>query len=215
MHKIAIVTGNYQGLGKAISEYLPSLGYQEPDLIRSAEYNLCSPDACQRLIKNIIDKYGRLDLLVNNVGNYITGYIDDYSIEAWHEMFNSNLNSAFYMMKFALPYLRQTKGKIINLGYCGLNKLSPPPEIFAYQAAKTALLVTTKAIAKAEAANQVTVNMISPGSLENTIEDSSVLEIIPMKRFAELEEAVRLVEFFVKNDYITGQNLEIAGGRAL
>jgi NAD(P)-dependent dehydrogenase (short-subunit alcohol dehydrogenase family) len=213
--KVAIVTGNGRGLGEAISNYLINHGYKKPEVIRSKDYNLKNYEDCERLVKNIQERYGHVDLLVNNVGNYETGYIDKFSIESWHEMLDSNLNSAFYMSKLCIQDLRANQGKIINIGYCGLEKLSPPPDHFAYQIAKTGLLTLTKAMAKEEAQHGVTVNMISPGSLENTVETKDILEKIPMKRFGSLDEAVNLVDFFLNNSYVTGQNLELAGARAL
>jgi 3-oxoacyl-[acyl-carrier protein] reductase len=214
-HKIAIVTGNGRGLGEAVSNYLSFNGFKKPEIIRSKDYNLKNYEDCEKLVKNIQERYGHIDLLVNNIGNYETGYIDKFSVENWHEMLDSNLSSAFYMSKLCLQDLRSNKGKIINIGYCGLEKLSPPPDHFAYQIAKTGLLALTKAMAKEEAEHGVTVNMISPGSLENTIESKDVLEKIPMKRFGTLEEAVQIVEFFLNNSYVTGQNIELAGARAL
>lgn len=213
--KIALVTGNHKGLGKAISERLVELGYEKPLEIRSKDFDLTKSEDCLRLVSLVIEKYGRLDLLVNNVGDYRKGYIDECSIEDWHAMLDSNLNSAFYLSKFAIEYLRKVKGKLINIGLCGLGKLSPPPELLAYQVAKTGLLALTKTMAKAEATNQVTVNMISPGSLENSVEGQAALPRIPMGRLGSLDEVVRAVEFIVANDYVTGQNVEIAGARGL
>lgn len=215
LEKIAIVTGNFKGLGKAVSESLIELGYKEPMLIRSKDFDLTKVNDCQKLVNLVLEKYGRIDLLINNIGDYERGYIDECSIESWQRMFDSNLNSAFYMSKFALSSLRYSKGKIINIGFCGLAKLSPPAELLAYQIAKTGLLALTKAMAKAEAINGLTVNMISPGSMENTVELDTELVKIPMARFAELQEVVNAVEFILSNDYVTGQNIEVAGGRAL
>ncbi len=213
--KVALVTGNHKGLGKAISERLVEMGYEKPLEIRSKDFDLTKSEDCLALVSSVVEKYGRLDLLVNNVGNYKTGYIDDFSIEDWHEMLDSNLNSAFYLSKFAIVELRKVKGKLINIGFCGIGKISPPPEHFAYQIAKTGLLTLTKAMAKAEAASQVTVNMVSPGSMENSVEGKAMLARVPMGRFATLNEVVKAVEFFLANDYITGQNVEIAGARGL
>ena len=213
--KVAIVTGNAKGLGASISDYLSENGYKKLEIIRSKDYNLKNFDDCAKLVKNTQERYGSIDLLINNLGNYETGYIDKISIESWHEMIDSNLNSAFYMSKLCLQNLRENKGKIINIGYCGLEKLSPPTDHIAYQIAKTGLLTLTKAMAKEEAQHGVTVNMLSPGSLENTIETRNVLEKIPMKRLGSLDEAVKVIEFFLNNSYITGQNIELAGGRAL
>jgi len=213
--KVAIVTGNAKGLGLAISEYLAQNGYKKLEIIRSKDYNLKNFEDCQKLVENTRERYGGIDLLVNNLGNYETGYIDKISVENWQEMMDSNLNSAFYMSKLCLQNLREHKGKIINIGYCGLEKLSPPTEQIAYQVAKTGLLTLTKGMAKEEAQYGVTVNMLSPGSLENTVETKDILEKIPMKRFGSLDEAIRIIEFFLNNNYITGQNIELAGGRAL
>lgn len=213
--KVAIVTGNYQGLGAAISEYLAEHGYKKPEIIRSKDYDLKKYEDCERLVKNTQERYGSVDLLINNLGNYETGYIDKFAVDQWHEMMDSNLNSAFYLSKLCLQDLRSNEGKIINIGYCGLEKLSPPPDHFAYQIAKTGLLTLTKAMAKEEAQFGVTVNMLSPGSLENTVETKDILEKIPMRRFGSLEEAVRIVDFFLNNPYVTGQNIDLAGGRAL
>ena len=104
MNKIAIVTGNHVGLGKAFSDHLETLGYKKPAVIRSKDYNVKKPEDCKRLVDEVLAIEGRIDLLINNVGNYITGYLDDYEIDSWQEMMESNLNSAFYMTKYALPF---------------------------------------------------------------------------------------------------------------
>lgn len=213
--RLALVTGNHVGIGKAISEFLVENGYEVPMTVRSSDYDLRKSEDCQKLSEDFIEKHGQIDLLINNVGNYETGYIDDYSAEAWKEMFSSNTDSVFFMTKYLIKELRKTKGKIINIGFCGLEKLSAPADHFAYQAAKTAVLVMSKSIAKKEAELGVTVNMISPGSMENTIETDNYLSRIPMNRAGSLDELCQIVKLIIENDYLTGQNIEIAGGRAL
>ena len=215
MSKFALVTGNTQGIGKAITEFLVQHGYQVPMQLKSEDYDLRKSGDCKKLAQDFIANYGQIDLLVNNVGNYETGYIDEFTEEQWHEMFSSNADSCFFMTKYLIAELRRTKGKIINLGFCGLEKLSAPANHFAYQAAKTVVLTMTKALAKAEAVNGLTVNMISPGSMENTIESKDCLERIPMQRLGKLDELCQIVKLIIENDYLTGQNIEIAGARAL
>lgn len=215
MKKIAIVTGNGRGFGKALSKKLTEFGYEEPIEVRSKNYNLKQAQDCKKLIDDVLSQYGRIDLLVNNLGNYVEGYIDKTSETDWHEMLDSNLNSAFYLSKYALDEIRNTKGKIINMGFSGMIKLSPPTHLVAYQVAKTGLLALTKAMAKEEIKHGVTVNMVSPGSMETTVEDDSVLEKIPIGRFAKLEKVMQAYTFILANDYMTGQNIEIAGGRDL
>lgn len=214
MNKIAIVTGNGKGLGQRVSERLLGLGYQLPDIIRSADYDLTKSENASRLVEDTIRKYGRLDLLVNNLGNYVAKSIDEISILEWEDLLGSNLNVSFYMSKFALPYLRKNKGKIINIGFASLENLSPEPNIIAYHTAKMGLLSLTQGLAKAEASQGVLVNMVSPGSMENTVKHNAISKI-PLGRLATLDEVTDAVLFFASSDYITGQNLEIAGGWGL
>ncbi len=259
--KIAIVTGNYKGLGKAISELLPSLGYEAPLVIRRADYDLCDAKAAERLVNDVIAKHGRLDLLVNNVGDFIHKNISDISIAEWHEMMNSNLNSAFFMCHYALPHLRRTAAlessgasdiglgqgicergagvdirvnedaertnntdirqlrslhpaHILNIGYAGAEHFRTYPTTTAYQAAKTGLLVLTKGLAKAEGANNILVNMLSPGHIENTVGPYK-LENISLGRLATMAEACSAAELLITHTYLTGQNIELAGGWGL
>jgi len=243
--KIAIVTGNYKGLGKRISETLTEHGYQQPDIIRRSDYDLRQPQAAEKLVNDTINKYGRLDLLVNNVGDFIHKNISDISISEWHEMMHSNLNSAFYMCHYALPHLRTSASslrgvrqhdeaihnakhgdcfaplamtdsysRILNIGYAGAEHFRTYPTTTAYQAAKTGLLVLTKGLAKAEAPNNILVNMLSPGHLENSIAPYN-LENIGLGRLGTLDEACSTAMFLINHSYITGQNIEVAGGWGL
>ncbi|MEY3369413.1 MAG: hypothetical protein RLZZ361_83, partial [Cyanobacteriota bacterium] len=100
------MTGNGKGIGKAVSDWLKENGYQVPLVLRSKDYDITLPDTATKLADLIIKDYGRIDLLINNVGNYIPKYIDEMSVTEWHEMMNSNFNSAFYLSKAFLPHLR-------------------------------------------------------------------------------------------------------------
>ncbi len=218
MHKkIAIVTGNKQGLGKAITEKLEAEGFEKISLIGFDDYNLKNQAEAEQLIIDTIKKHGRLDLLVNNVGNYINKPINEFKSDEWHELFDSNLHSAFYTSQKALQELRKSKGAILNIGFASIENLEPSLKTAAYEAAKTSLLIYTKALAKAEAANGVKINMLSPGYLENSVDHPQVgiKKGIPMGRLASLEEASELAWFLINSEYITGQNIELAGGWGL
>lgn len=213
-NKIALVTGNAKGIGKALSDWLVANGYSVPYVLRSKDFDLACPQSALKLAQELISTHGRIDLLINNVGNYVSKYIDEISLEEWHDMINSNLNSAFYLCKAFLPHLRLSKGQIVNLGFAGLGKLSPNPNVIAYQVAKTGLLVLTKGMAVSEAKHGLRVNMISPGSMINTVVHGG-LDRIPLGRLGKYEELISVLEMVLNNQYLTGQNIEVAGGYGL
>ncbi len=128
-------------------------------------------------------------------------------------MLNSNLNSTFYCCQAASHIMREQQfGRIINFGFAGSEFISAKPSIVAYQIAKTGVILYSKALAKSEAKNNITVNVISPGIIETSI--SQPLSEIPMQRLGKLEEIVGAVRYFLSPvaSYTTGTTLEISGG---
>ncbi|MDD9898354.1 MAG: SDR family oxidoreductase [Candidatus Melainabacteria bacterium] len=209
MSKVALITGNSKGLGKAITERLQSEDYIVPS-ISSQDYDLRDP----KQIEKLISEQQQIDLVVNNLGNFVLKSIDDMDFDEWQDMLSTNLSAAWYLSKLALPQLRQSKGSIINIGFAGLESNIPSERIIAYQSCKAGLLTMTRGLAKTEAEYGVRVNMVSPGTMDNSVEHKA-MDKIPMDRLASLDEVVDTVCFLIKSDYITGQNIEVAGGWGL
>lgn len=232
--KVALVTGSSKGIGRAIVLALAEQGFDVAVHYRSSEgeaeqtrldaqrigvqaikvgADITKLNEAQKLIHTVADQLGGLQVLVNNVGDYIKKPIDETTPEEWHIMLDSNLNAPFYLTQTALPYLSKTGyGRVINLGFAGAQNLLARSGITPYVIAKTGMILYTKALAKRLAAKGVTVNVISPGIAETSV--SKPVEDIPMGRLAEVEELSRAVLFFVdvKSGYLTGQVLEVAGG---
>ena len=121
-------------------------------------------DDIRNLIDTTVSRYGRIDCLVNNAGWHPPHKpIDEFSIEDFHDLLNLNLISVFTACKFALPYLRQTRGNIINIA----SLVATIGQLYAttYVATKGAITAFTKALAIDEAAYGVRVNSISPGNI--------------------------------------------------
>jgi 3-oxoacyl-[acyl-carrier protein] reductase len=233
--KTALVTGAARGIGQAIALRLAQEGYsvavhyhtsrldaeQTCAELRALgvhavalQADLRDAVAATALVQEAARELDGLGVLVNNVGNYIKKPLPELELTDWHEMLDSNLNCSFYTCHAALPIMRaQQFGRIINLGFSGAQNLQTRPEILPYTIAKTGVLLLTKAIAQAEAANGITANLVSPGVIENSV--SKPLHLIPMGRLGKLEELAEAVWYFVKESYVTGQNLEVAGGFAL
>lgn len=230
--KTALVTGSADGIGKAILIALANEGfrvilhyYRSNNKINSflkelkkkkIKVNAYSSDLTkEKEVKNMFlkikGKYKKLDILVNNVGNYLKKNLQDLKTNEWHEIINSNLNATYYCTHYSLPLLRKSKcARIINIGYASTGQLVAKPKILPYQIAKTGILLMTKAYSISEAKNKILVNMISPGVMENSAHYPK--KEIPLKRKGKLKDFAELVIQTINSDYITGAHIEYAGG---
>ncbi|MCX7782088.1 MAG: bifunctional dihydropteridine reductase/dihydrofolate reductase TmpR [Meiothermus sp.] len=234
MSKVALVTGSAKGIGRAILLALAEKGFDVAVHYRQSESeaertrqealergtraikvaaDVTQAQEAQRLVHSVVEQLGGLQVLVNNVGDYLKKPIETLTPKEWHAMLDSNLNAPFYLTQSALPYLSATGyGRVVNIGFAGAQNLLARPGITPYVIAKTGLIIYSKSLAKRLAAKGVTVNVVSPGVAENSV--SKPLEEIPMGRLAQLEELARAVLFFVDeaNGYLTGQVVEVSGG---
>ncbi len=153
-------------------------------------------------------------VLINNVGNYLVKPASKTSIQEWNAIFQSNLYTPFALSSAFLNSLCENRGSIVNIGIAGLEGMRADIYSTAYMSAKMALLMLTKSLAKETASQGLRVNMISPGYLENAIDLPQDPAHLPMERAATLDEISRLVIYLLneQNNYITGQNIEVAGG---
>lgn len=231
---VALVTGSAKGIGRAILLALAGGGYdvvvhyrhstnaadEVAELARAAGARAITAQAdvtveadTVRLLDAATNEFGRLDVLVNNVGDYHFGPLDELGSDVWHEIIASNLHSTFYMCQHALPSLRASgRGRIVNLGYAGAQLLKARPNIAAYLVAKGGVISYSKSLALAEAANGVTVNVVSPGIMENSV--TKPVKEVPMRRTGTLDELVAAVQYLVSPEaaYTTGVTIEVSGG---
>ncbi|UCH25604.1 MAG: bifunctional dihydropteridine reductase/dihydrofolate reductase TmpR [Trueperaceae bacterium] len=230
----ALVTGSAKGIGKALILALAEDGYDvavhyrssrdaADSVVREAskagvraialQADVTRRDQAEQLVASAHQVFGSLDVLINNVGDYYRGPLADLSPNTWHAMFDSNLHATFYTCQKATGIMRnQRRGRIINIGYAGAENLVARPAIAAYAIAKTGVILYSKALAKNEAANGITVNVINPGVMENS--DSKPFREIPMGRSGHLAELVATARFLLAPEaaYVTGVTIEVAGG---
>jgi len=237
---VAVVTGASRGLGAAIAEELAAGGAKvvvnysrskEPadELVSKIEEaggeavavqaDVSDAEQAQKLIDQAIERFNRVDVLVNNAGINIDKTLKKLSVEDWDKVIQVDLNSAFYTVHAVLPHMTEAGGgKIINMssfvGEAGnIGQAN-------YSAAKAGLLGFTKTAAKELARNGITVNAICPGFIETDMvaaipEDArnKLLKTVPLGRFGQPNEIARAVRYLVEDgDYITGQSLDINGG---
>ena len=233
----ALVTGSATGIGREILLRLARDGYDVVVHYHSSEAeaaqvaalareegvqahvlqcDIRDAAAAEQLVEDAHELTGDLAVLVNNVGNYHFGPLHELKLEEWREMLDSNLNSTFYTCQRAVPILRSRGGgRIVNIGYAGAEQIRARPNIAPYVIAKTGVILYSKALAREEAENGITVNVVSPGVMENSV--TKPKSEIPAGRLGRLEELSAAVSYLVSEEanYVTGITLEVAGGWTL
>jgi len=165
------------------------------------------------LIKKVEDKFGKLDILVNNFGPILIKDWQKISSSEWDYILRGNLMSALWCLKAALPGMRKRKwGRVINLGYSRAEQLVAFSKVTPYAIAKTGLLILTRSAAASEAFSGITVNMVSPGLIEGGALPEA--KNIPAGRLGRFEDISSAVLFLIseKAGFITGTNIVVSGG---
>jgi len=232
--KVALVTGSSRGIGRDIALRLSdvvsgvAVHYRKRreealKVIRAIQKrgkmsaafraDLTKEEEAARLIEKAIEKFGRLDILINNVGPVLAKPWEEVKTEEWEYIFRSNLESALFCLKAVLPGMkRRGWGRIINIGYSRVEKLAAYKDITPYAVAKTGLLILTRSVARSVASAGITVNMVSPGLIKGGVLPPTIK--VPLGRLGKYEDISEAVLFLIseKASYITGTNLIVAGG---
>ncbi len=235
---VAVVTGGARRLGRRLSTCLAARGYDLVVLYRVSEDEAQSltqeiaatgrraralavdvgvETEVAAIFDDIARTEGRVDLLVNNVGNYNPQHVTKLDPPVWDATLSANLSGAFYCCYHALA-LMPTGGNIISIGMAGLEGIRAKVHGTDYFVSKTGLLVLTRALAAAHAGRDIRVNMVSPGQLENSIDLPGPTEIgnwVPLGRAGTLEDVTRAVEYLLDAPYVTGVNIDVSGGYRL
>ena len=231
--KFVLVTGAGKGMGREIAVTLAGAGAAgvavhyghdreaAEETVRLAKQagaeafavgaDLTQEQEASGLVRSVEKRFGRVDVLVNNVGPILMKRWDELTAADWEAMFKSVLGSAFLCLKAVLPGMRERGwGRIVNIGYSRVEQMTAFPTITAYAAAKTALLILTRTAAVSEAGAGITVNMVSPGLLEGGRLPSQKIPPAALGTYADVAKAVR---FFASEESsaITGTNLIVAG----
>ncbi len=173
-------------------------------------------------VKTTVETFGKLDIVVNSAGNAWNKPIEDLKTDDWDLTMNTNLRSAFYSVRCALPYLIETKGNVINISSMG--GLKPMTLHYAYCSSKAGLVMFTKTIAHDFADKGVRSNVICPGLVDTPLLGVTPKEIIkaledeiPLKRMAQPEEIANMALFLASDEAldITGQIFAVDGGGTL
>jgi 3-oxoacyl-[acyl-carrier protein] reductase len=223
--KIALVTGSAKGLGSHIAKELARNGcivainyfsseedaaatLKELEKINSQcvkiKADVTKPEDVDKMFSVIKEKYGKLDILVNNVGNFIYKPITETKDEEFKSTIENNLFSAFYCCRRALGMMEG--GSVINIGAMGCDRLTVRKMTTPYYIAKTGLWLLTKALAFEDRKNRI--NMISPGIMESSVVKPEKSVVV---NFNDISNAVMLL-LSQETKKISGANIEVTGG---
>jgi len=242
--KVAIVTGAGQGLGAAmamrlagdgyrvvIAEYDPLLAGQVVERIRkegnvalACRTDVSSEDSVQAMTASVIDRYGRIDALVNNAGIYPKAAIVQMAKQEWDRVLAVNLKGAFLCCKHVLPgMIARGSGRIINIA--SGHAFRGGAEFSHYSASKAGIVALTKSLSLEMAGRGILVNTVAPGVSDTTMPriHSSEQDVqtkaakIPMGRLAKPEEIAEVVAYLLseRNTFITGQVVGVNGGQVM
>ena len=235
------MSGGSRGIGKGIAVGLAQAGARVAISYRSnkaaaqntlremqaagaecfaVEADVTDASKVQFLSDAVVERFGRLDILVNNVGAFNWKPVIETTHEEWQRVLASNLLSVFYMSKAVLSVMRrQHWGRIINLGAVGAERAFGQATISAYAAAKAAVVSFSRSLAVEEAKHGITVNVISPSNVDErdlTADEARKIRDTrsPIGRPPSAQDVAVAVNFFASDeaDFITGQVLNVSGG---
>lgn len=239
-NKVALITGGTRGIGKAIAKKFAENGYDlvinyvsentdleklKKDIISKNEIlfvraNVGDFNSCEELVKKAIEKFGKIDVLVNNAGITRDNLIMRMKEEDFDKVINTNLKGTFNVTKNVVPYMMKKRfGKIVNIS--SVVGVSGNAGQCNYAASKAGIIGFTKSIAKELASRNILANCVAPGFIDTdmteVLSDSvkeNINSQIPLKRMGTAEEIAKAVYFLAGEDntYITGQVLNIDGG---
>jgi len=238
--KAALITGAARGIGKQIAMRLAREGadcvlcdVNEEELKKAANeienlgvrslpisLNVCELSECDNMVNKVIDKFKKIDILINNAGITRDGLLLRMKESDWDSVISVNLKGTFNCTKAVIKgMLKQHSGRIVNVA--SIIGVMGNAGQANYAASKAGIIGFTKSVAKEVASRNITVNAIAPGFIETKMTEvlsddvkKAMLNQIPLNRFGKPEDVANLVLFLVSDDasYITGQVIKIDGG---
>ena len=242
--KVAIITGSSKGIGLGVAKEFVKEGAKVVISCRNAAEGLKVAEDLgmeekksifirtdvkevndiKNLINKTVEAFGRIDILVNNAGWHNGKSIENTSLEEWEHIIDTNLRSNFMCTKFAIPYLRKTKGNIVNMS--SVTALNGQRNATAYVATKGGIIAMTKNLAL-DLAPEIRVNVICPGWIDtpllrgwvsNESEREFATKIHPVKRLGTAYDVARAAVFLASNEessFLTGIAMTVDGGVTL
>ena len=239
MEKVIIVTGASRGIGREIAKTLSrennkviacyNNSEKEATILKEElekenkkidiiKGDISKREDCKKIVEYVINKYKKIDVLINNAGISTYNLFTDITDEEWDRTINTNLNSVFYMSQETVKYMiKQKEGSIINIssiwGIVGASC-----EV-AYSVSKAGIDGMTKALAKELGPSNIRVNSIAPGLIDTDMNNDltkeeldNIINETPLCRIGKPEDIAKCIKWLVEDEFTTGQVISINGG---
>ena len=239
--KVALITGGARRVGAAIARRLHAAGasivihYRDSEAQAAAleaELNgararsaakvkaeLLAPIAPKALVAAALERFGRLDVLVNNASSFFSVPVGEVEASHWEELIGSNLRAPFFISQEAAPQLAQNEGSIVNI--VDIHAERPLKGYPVYSVAKAGLAALTRSLA-IELAPRVRVNGVAPGAIAwpedgqfEPAERSRIVATTPLGRIGSPEDIAQAVHFLACASFVSGQIIAVDGGRSV
>lgn len=241
MDKCALITGATRGIGKQIAITLAKQGYnialnyrkENEELentkkeieeigvqVLAVKGDVSKFEDCENFVKQVIERFGQIDVLVNNAGITKDMLLMRMKKEDFEQVIDTNLVGTFNVTKNVVPYMMKARsGRIINIS--SVVGISGNAGQTNYSASKAGIIGFTKSLAKEIASRNILVNAVAPGFIETNMTDvlkddvkQEIAKNIPLKRMGTTQDVANVVKFLASDDssYITGQVINVDGG---
>ncbi|HHX68096.1 MAG: SDR family oxidoreductase [Miniphocaeibacter sp.] len=249
-NKVAVVFGASSGIGKAAA-----LGYGDSgakvavlarrkekldDLVKEMhdkgyiatafECDVTNEESIKKAAKEVVEKYGKIDILFNNAGIAVPGSVENITVEQWNKSMNTNVRGAYMAMKYLIPEMKKNNyGKVINTASVNAVLFDKNEDLVrhAYNVSKSAMVGLTKAAAATYMKDGITINTIGPGLFETEMTEGTLFKhegfmkaynaSNPAGRPGKMEELIGTIMYLSSDasNYVTGQLILVDGGITL
>lgn len=228
LRKVVIVTGASQGMGEGIVNAFRSRGYgvvatsrsiqpsADPDFVTVAG-DIGDPETGKRVVAAALDRFGRIDTLVNNAGIFIGKPFTEYTEEDYRLKLRTNLDGFFFTTQQVIPVmLKQGAGHVVQITASTAEFASSRSPAFIAMLTKGGMNSATKSLAIEYATHGIRVNAVAPGVIRTPMHNPSMVEKLaafhPMNKLGEVEDVVRAVLYLEEAAFSTGEILHVDGG---
>ncbi|MEM5426270.1 SDR family oxidoreductase [Paraburkholderia sp. BR14263] len=227
VEKVALVTAAGKGMGAAIARELAASGYRLALMSPSGSAaelarelggfgftgSVTEPDCIDRFVRETLEKYGRIDAVVNNTGHPPKGDLLSVTDEQWHLGLDLILLNVARVLRRVTPaFLEQRGGAVVNISSFAAD--APEQAMPVSSALRAALSSFTRLYADRYAKDNIRINSVLPGFIDSWPETPEIVARIPVGRFGKTQEIAQTVAFLLSDaaGYITGQNIRVDGG---